>query len=186
MSDSKVLDAARRGDVESLRKVLNCHARVNARGSNRHTPLTLAARDGFTDCLFMLLDYGAHVNLATNSGDTALIWSVMHNHASCVGLLLDAKAKVDLPNLRGNTALHYATENGVPTLVHYLLHTGKADPNVQNNNGDTPLTIAAGKGYSDIVAILLTGTVTGVKSCYFTYLKFLKIRSLKIILKNYI
>merc|ERR1712150_174266 len=56
----------------------------------------------------------------------------------------------------GNTPLHYSAKGSHEKTLAYLLEHD-ADPNVQNNAGETPLHIAAGLDaiYIDIVKALL-------------------------------
>lgn len=54
----------------------------------------------------------------------------------------------------GDTALHIVTRKRELDWVGFLLNKG-ADPNVGDDNGDTPLTIAAGIGFEEAAAYML-------------------------------
>lgn len=60
---------------------------------------------------------------------------------------------VDTMDDAGNYPLHIASQNGHAHLVKLLL-TRKANPNVQNVNGQTPLHMAVGYDLDDVIALL--------------------------------
>jgi hypothetical protein len=57
-------------------------------------------------------------------------------------------------NTTGETALHYAVERRDELWVKFLLERG-ANPNIADNNRETPLTIAAGLGFVEGVEQLI-------------------------------
>ncbi|WP_260597228.1 ankyrin repeat domain-containing protein [Sphingomonas endolithica] len=56
----------------------------------------------------------------------------------------------------GESALHIVVQNGNAEYLSFLLSRG-ANPNVRDNDGNTPLLLAAGKGRTDLVEKLLAG-----------------------------
>jgi ankyrin repeat protein len=54
----------------------------------------------------------------------------------------------------GETALHMVTRKRELDWVGFLMNKG-ADPNIGDNNGDTPLIIAAGIGFEEAATIML-------------------------------
>ncbi|KAL1826609.1 hypothetical protein ACET3Z_005021 [Daucus carota] len=55
-----------------------------------------------------------------------------------------------------NTALHIAVMQGNLATTKILLEADPSDPHLPNNKGETPMYIAAEKGYSDIVKMICT------------------------------
>jgi hypothetical protein len=62
--------AAREGNIEIVRLLLDRRANVNMRSSNGLTPLHLALRYGFLDIARLLIDYGANRDIQDDEGKT--------------------------------------------------------------------------------------------------------------------
>jgi ankyrin repeat protein len=67
-----LFDAAKKGDLESLKLAVSQGANINAQDKAGQTALMLAAREGKTDLVRFLLDNGADVNLQDKNGASAL------------------------------------------------------------------------------------------------------------------
>ena len=100
--------------------------------------------------LLKLLLQGPHkdnVNQADKEGTTPLIWAANNEFEIAKYLLNYPNINVNLCDGQGNTALHYAASKNALKTTQALLawHVeGKvsADPNIQNNSGETPLHLA--------------------------------------------
>lgn len=82
------------------------------------------------------------------SGYTPLHSAVMGNALETTKILIDQQCKVT------DTVLHCAVQANSVECVKYLLHIG-IDPNTLDTNGNTPLHIAADKGYTECLKLLL-------------------------------
>lgn len=69
--DSKIMRAARKGDVPTLRAELDKGADINERRGMGETLLLVAAQRGHLDAVQLLLERGADPNLATVGRSTA-------------------------------------------------------------------------------------------------------------------
>jgi hypothetical protein len=70
----------------------------------------------------------------------------------------------DYPGLVcGMTWLHYASSNGNLDMVQYLINKG-ANPNVNNDYGETPLFMACQAGHFEVVLLLLPQTESRLAS----------------------
>src|SRR5690349_4098741 len=69
-------------------------------------------------------------------------------------LLLDPGPKTTPPAKTGNSALHYAAERRNVGVLRMMLDA-KAPPDLLNQQGATPLLVAAGRGRVDAVRLLL-------------------------------
>lgn len=94
----------------------------------------------------------AAVNLRNSKGWTALKLAARRNLERCVEVLLDNGADPDIPDEEQYSALH----NSVifPAIVKLLLTKAK-NINIQNGDGETPLYLAAEKGFAESALTLL-------------------------------
>jgi len=108
-----------------------------------------------------MLQHGAQKNAKDADGFTPLIWSVMFTHFKTVDVLLEHGVDVNAQDQTGNTALINAISptadpserSKSATLVRKLL-AHRADPNLPNRFGATPLHVAHGENRPDLVALL--------------------------------
>jgi len=105
-----------------------------------------------------LLNNNPHLIYSTNINHmTSLQQAVVDGHKQIVELLLANKADINAvgDSALGDTPLHYAARNGDKNLVELLL-VNKAAVNVRNNQGCTPLLLAAEFNSSvEVVKLLL-------------------------------
>lgn len=85
---------------------------------------------------------------AVQSGYTPLHSAVMGNALETTKILMDQRCNVS------DTVLHCAVQANSVECVKYLLHMG-IDPNTLDANGNTPLHLAADKGYTECLKLLL-------------------------------
>jgi ankyrin repeat protein len=159
-----LLFAARSGDVDSARVLLDAHANVNDALPSGMTALVEAAHSGSEDVGILLLEKGADPN-AADVGYTALHAAVLRSGARLVNALLTHGAN---PNLRltkgtpvrrnsedfelpatliGATPYFLAAKFLEPAIMRALAAAG-ADVRLSMKSGDTPLMAAAGMGAS--------------------------------------
>ena len=74
-------------------------------------------------------------------------------HLAAVELLLDVRCSVTLRNSKQMTALHEACLSGDLNICKRLLMAG-SNVNARECEGDTPLLLAATRGYDEIVGLL--------------------------------
>jgi len=156
VTTEQLLSAAKSGDTETVKSLLEKGADVNAKGDigtniffHEATALMWASAKGQTDTIKLLLDKGADINAENFIGSTALMWAAGHGDTNVVQLLLDKGADINAKGgFLGGTALTHAVYNGQTDMVKFLLDRGA------KNNGDA-LTAAAQQGQTDIVKLLL-------------------------------
>jgi NACalpha-BTF3-like transcription factor len=121
--------AARAGDPEIVRRLLDSGAEVDIRRASGHTPLLSAAEAGHPEVCHLLLDYQAQVDDLLPDGSGALhLVSRIQCPWGCPG----AKR--------------------LETLI--LLLDYHADPFHRNASGYTPMQAAAGAGFKEFVDVL--------------------------------
>ena len=165
-ADERLLAAARDGQVEVVRTLLEAGADVNAARGDGLTALHLAAEGGHDAVAQALVAAGAAVDAGTRVGGyTPLQVAARAGHGGVALRLLEAGAD---PNARttnsGVTALHLAASatGGGPAVAALLDHG--ADPNARESSaGQTPLIFAAAANRAAAVtALLAAGADPGI------------------------
>lgn len=175
--------AAARGYTDVINKLLQAGSQVNRKTSDRASALHIAASRGFSNVVEVLIQHGAKVNVLDTSDRTPLLLAVNRANHDVVQVLIKYGAKVNIEEIHGYTPLAEAVWQKDQSLVrmlleagakvtksHYLLHYcvmyrsyGLVElllsygclVNLRDDNGDTPLHIAARTGEIKIIDILL-------------------------------
>ncbi|CAH2100652.1 unnamed protein product [Euphydryas editha] len=139
----RLLEAARAGDADAARAVLDARPRlVNCRDvDGRHsTPLHFAAGYNRLPLAQLLLQRGADVHAKDKGGLVPLHNACSYGHYEVTELLVSAGAGVNAADLWRFTPLHEAAAKGKADIVRLLLKHG-ADPTRRNRDGLTPLQL---------------------------------------------
>ena len=91
--NDELIDAARKGDINRIKKLLDKGADVNAKDKDGETALMAAALRGHTEIVQFLLNKGADVNAKRNDGTTALMAAAREGHTETVRILKQAGGK---------------------------------------------------------------------------------------------
>ncbi len=133
------------GHADIVRLLLQSNCNVNAVNNQEHSALHEAAARGATGLIELLLPAGAYVDMQTSKGDTAMMIATRRGYANVVRLLLDVNCSVETINSKHVTALHEAALWGSCDVAKMLISHG-APVDLPEQDGDTPLTLAAMKG----------------------------------------
>ncbi len=156
-SDAPVADAAARGDVEAVRRLLREGTDVNAPQGDGMTALHWAAERDDAELADILLYAGARVDAGTRIGHyTPLHLAARGAGASVVEVLLDAGSDPNAATTNsGSAPLHLAAAAGDPEVVGALAEAG-ADVNGREGAwGQTPLIFAAANNRVAAIDVLL-------------------------------
>jgi ankyrin repeat protein len=137
-ADSALHQAARAGDVSTIRQRIEAGDPVDVAGERGMTPLHHAAVAGRLDVASLLLDRGANPNALADGDMTALHFASMLAHPELAGLLLRRGARHDIRNASGMMPIHLAANDKV---VGVLVAAG-ADVNALTTEGLSPLHTA--------------------------------------------
>jgi ankyrin repeat protein len=128
-------------------------ATVNERNQQGQTRLIIASARGSVDTVRALIERGSDVNTKDFKGFTSVMGAAAAGHTEIVELLLNSGAEVDAKNSQGLTALALAVANGHLAAAKKLI---EADARVEFKiKGLTLLMLAASRGYSEIVELLV-------------------------------
>ena len=164
--NSKLLEAAEKGDTDKIWELIEQGADINARDEYGMTALMKSAYNGHLTP--ELLDAfmknseahpspqggrrdGAYINVRNNGGWTALIYSAVrkgHLTPELLDFFMTYGADINAQNEAGNTALMFLAINGhlTPELLGTFISNG-ADINARNQWGNTALIVSASRGH---------------------------------------
>jgi len=144
---------------DATRALIRFGADPNKLEIDRYDIITIAAVANDVPMLRIAIEGGGNARAITSRYDgTALIAASHLGHAEVVRMLIEAKAPLDHVNNLKWTALIESIvlgdggRNHTETL-RALVEAG-ADVNIPDGNGSTPLKLAQGRGYREMVAIL--------------------------------
>lgn len=172
--------AAKYGNLNTLLLLLEDGGDPQCKNKRGETPLHLASRGCRPDVVLHLINYvkgkkgedkaAAYVNEINENDESALHYvctvppnevETPHADREVTKLLLENGAEVKLHTKQHESAFHYvALAGNNDVLTEMISHMTPTDAqkalNRQNDNGWTPLSIAAHKGHIDLLNNLLT------------------------------
>ena len=153
-----LLEAAKSGDVNTVKRWLNCTSvSCTTDDTMNNTLLIYAAQGGRVELVRVLLEGGANTGSANANRRTALHSAAWEGYVEVCRLLLDWGAKVDPLDKWQDTPLHDAARRGYLSVVKLLVERG-ADVRVRNEDGRTASDMARFYGNLDVKAWLDSGS----------------------------
>jgi ankyrin repeat protein len=158
--------AAEGGHVDLCNILLDHGANVNARSAIGNEPIHLAATwRGNDSVITLLLAHGASANALNNYHQTPMILATWEDRIITVVQLMHHGGDPNIGDSAGDTPLHLASHAGRIEMAWDLIHEMdaagakaiRANPNVQNALGQTPVMFAVQGDYDPLVDSLLTG-----------------------------
>jgi hypothetical protein len=141
----KLLAAARKGDVATIKALLDAGTDVNSKNRYGATALSYAADKGNIEVIRLLLDRGADVNVKDSFyGSTPLSWAVSKGYTEVVKALIEKGAK------DYEQALVFAADNRHIEIVKLILGKHKVSPETLSN----ALGRAEKNNFADVMDLL--------------------------------
>ncbi|KFA70940.1 hypothetical protein S40288_10226 [Stachybotrys chartarum IBT 40288] len=164
-----VLEAARNGDEETLKEKLGIRSDLlwTKEHDTGRTLLHLAIQSNHDTIVKLLLEKGANPEVGDSAGWKPLAVAARNgpSHLGVAELVLSFGANVDSLNpMLQQSALHLCANSGFRELAQLLLKN-RAQVDVRDTDGQTPLFKAVAQGTTGMVELLLQyGAVTNVRS----------------------
>jgi len=149
-----LVDAAKNGDRQAVRALVQAKVDVNAADADGTTALHWVSYRDDVESANLLLDAGANVNAANDLGATPLWIACENGSAMLIDALLKAGANPNPKLLLGETPLMLASRSGKAQVVERLLAKG-ADVNARAARGQTALMWAVAERHPDVVKVLV-------------------------------
>ncbi|CAG5022018.1 unnamed protein product [Parnassius apollo] len=161
--------AASRGFIDLVKILVLNGAYIEARDTSERTALYLAAGRGHVDVVTFLISVGSNVNGEEIHGYTPLCEAVWQRYTAVVEVLLKSGARIT----HSHRLLHNAIIQRQEEIVRMLTSLG-GGINLHNDNGDTPLLLAARLSQPNVASILLrrganvncTNSITGANALH--------------------
>jgi ankyrin repeat protein len=120
-----LIRASSKGDLATVKALLESGTNVNQTDTNGRTALIEAAWSGHLEIVKFLITNKADINIVDVSGYTALMRASEEGHLDIVKLLVKNNADVNCRGkVRGSTALMLAAEQGHIKIIDQLLDHG--------------------------------------------------------------
>jgi uncharacterized protein len=154
-----MLDAADRGDVSTINRLLMAGGRIDVRDDLQRTPLLLAVANDRLDAFSVLLAEGADINAQANDMDTPWLLAGARGRTDMLRLMAPKNPDLTKRNRYGGNALIPACHHGHIETVKFLLTT-KIDLNHVNTLGWTCLLEAVilgdgGPRHQEVIRVVL-------------------------------
>lgn len=148
-----LLSAARDGNVNRLRSIIESGTDINVKNSEGWTPLMISVLKGHFETARLLVSKGASLEEKNNSGWTALRFASSIGDTEIMTMLVEHGADVNSRDEKGWTILMNAADEGNAVSVRVLLQYG-VDKEARNLAHESALSLALRRGHADIVHML--------------------------------
>ena len=135
----QLFQAAKLGETDTVIKLIDDGAKLNAQDSNGRTALMIATYNNDVKTAKVLIDAGADVNIQDHMKNSPFLYAGAEGFIDILKLTIKAGADPTITNRYGGTALIPASEHGYVNVVKELLINTDIDVNHVNNLGWTAL-----------------------------------------------
>ena len=155
-SNSSLQIAAKEGQFDIVRLLLQSQTAEDQQESRYSLPLQMAAYHGHVSIVKLLLDYGADANAEGDPYGTAIGAAAFNGHLEVIKVLLDKGGDINARGARyGTTALQAAALRGNEEVVCLLLERGANVEMRGGEYGNTALQAAVSCGHEVVAKLLI-------------------------------
>ncbi|MCJ1376569.1 hypothetical protein MMC20_007812 [Loxospora ochrophaea] len=149
-------DAIENKHLDRIQSTVANGVDVNCLWYGEWTCLSRAVIHGLEEAVRLLMAHGANPNIQPG-GTAPIYWAAGSRHTSIFQILLDYDDSIGfVPTVEDNSAtFRHAAENGNADIVRMMLERRKVRIDSTNQYGRTALQVAAGKGHTAVVRLLL-------------------------------
>ncbi|MDZ7840702.1 MAG: ankyrin repeat domain-containing protein [Gammaproteobacteria bacterium] len=151
-----LMAAAKAGDSERMRALLEQGVDVNQPNKNGGTAIMYAVLSGKSEPVSLLLEHHAHVDAVAKNGWTPLMIAAVKGYVEVARLLLKHGAEPNRGDVYSWTPLMRAVYEQRPRMVRLLVENDPTDVNRAGENGVTALHLAVAREDADTVRLLLS------------------------------
>ncbi len=134
-----MLEAAEKGDVAAINRLLIAGAKVEVRDETQRSALLIAVEHGRLEAFKVLLAEGADINAQAHNHDTPWLLAGARGHTEMLELMIPREPDLSIRNRFGGNALIPACERGHVETVRLLLSQTRIPVDHVNNLGWTCL-----------------------------------------------
>jgi ankyrin repeat protein len=154
-NDPRLVEAAMKRDVATVKALLEQHVDVNAPGTDGTPALHWVVRVDDLETAKLLIGAGADAKFTDRYGVTPLYLACTNGNAAMIRLLLDAGADPNSVDATGQTALMTAASVGDLESAKVLLDRGATVDTRDRNFQQTALMFAVRDNHPDVVRLLV-------------------------------
>jgi ankyrin repeat protein len=144
--NTPLMDAARSGDLVTIREELKRGSRANFGDKDGDTALHAAAKHGQPDAIRLLIKEGkGTVDARDEDRQTPLHLACKNGQVEAAEVLIANGANVNIKEVDRWTALHFAARQGSVEMIQLLLKKG-ADLRARTNDNETAYDLAVDEG----------------------------------------
>ncbi|KAG0053855.1 hypothetical protein BGZ83_000329 [Gryganskiella cystojenkinii] len=156
------------GSDISIHSLVQTSSPMQSRDAEGNTGVLLACRSGQLDLLrYLIEEKGNSADMGNYEGRTPLMQAILLGNLEMVKLILkslkDKETAINMQDVLGNSAMHLCVSADNLDLLDELLRAGP-DLGRANNDGDTPLIIAAKANASDVIRIVVSRVATRMET----------------------
>jgi len=144
-----------KGNIDAVTSLLARKANPNAQNIYGYTALLTALANGFVNIALLLLDFGASVHISTLEGLSALHLAAIHCDDSMLEKLLQCGAFLGVQDEEGDSLFHWVVREQKSDILSFLITKAPTFLDTQNEDGETPLHLAASLGEEAAAETLL-------------------------------
>lgn len=164
MPPESLFNAAKKGDIQTVRQLIASGANLEETGKHGATPLIIAAERGRMEVVVELVKAGANIHATGEHDVTVLLAAADSGEKDVVEYLINSGAKIDFKGDRGATLLAASAYRDRVGIIKILLAAGADYNGTKLYKRDkvlkgTPLMIAAeGGSLKSAMALVRAGT----------------------------